>query len=162
MKYKSMTARWSSCKFGIQLVIFSHFCFFLYLICCIFIGQERFRSITESYYRDSKGVFLVYDITNHESFENIPMWMKKVKERIDIESHNPVFALIGCKLDLDKDEREVSQEEARVLAEHHQMHFVETSSKTGLNVRETFVAATQEIYNRIHLGEYEVEEEGIF
>lgn len=61
-------------------------------------GQERFRSITKSYYRNSVGVLLVYDITNHASFEHIPLWMMEAKRHI--EPHRPVFALTGCKLDL--------------------------------------------------------------
>lgn len=40
----------------------------------LFQGQERFRSITKSYYRNSVGVLLVYDVCNHASFEHIPLW----------------------------------------------------------------------------------------
>lgn len=37
-------------------------------------GQERFRTATASYYRGARGVLLVYDITNRESFHNIMFW----------------------------------------------------------------------------------------
>jgi len=119
-------------------------------------GQERFRSITKSYYRNSVGVLLVYDITNHASFEHIPLWMMEAKRHI--EPHTPVFALIGCKLDLVQGSREVSTEEARAFADQHNLHFIETSSRTGVNVREAFQAVTQEIYNRIQSGEYKIED----
>ena len=33
--------------------------------------QERFRSITKAYYRNSVGVLLVYDITDMTSFQNV-------------------------------------------------------------------------------------------
>lgn len=77
-----------------------------------------------------------------------------------IEPHRPVFALIGCKADLvaNGGRREVSVEEARAFAEQHQLHFIETSSRTGVNVREAFTAITQEIYNRIQSGEYKIED----
>lgn len=77
-----------------------------------------------------------------------------------IEPHRPVFALIGCKADLVANgvRREVSAEEARAFAEQHQLHFIETSSRTGVNVREAFTAVTQEIYNRIQSGEYKIED----
>lgn len=122
------------------------------------LGQERFRSITKSYYRNSIGVLLVYDITNHASFEHIPLWMMEAKRHI--EPHRPVFALIGCKADLVANgvRREVTTEEARAFAEQHQLHFIETSSRTGVNVREAFTAVTQEIYNRIQSGEYKIED----
>lgn len=56
------------------------------------------RSITKSYYRNSVGALLIYDITNRDSFEHIPMWMNDAKRHI--EPHRPVFVLVGCKLDL--------------------------------------------------------------
>ncbi|XP_069680907.1 ras-related protein rab-39 [Periplaneta americana] len=117
-------------------------------------GQERFRSITKSYYRNSVGALLVYDITNRASFEHIPLWMMEARRHI--EPHRPVFALVGCKLDLER--REVSREEARAFAEQHGLHHVETSARTGAHVEEAFHAVTQEVYARIQSGEYKVED----
>lgn len=121
-------------------------------------GQERFRSITKSYYRNSVGVLLVYDITNHTSFEHIPLWMMEAKRHI--EPHRPVFALVGCKLDLVSDggRRQVSVKEAQQFAETHGLHFVETSARTGVNVAEAFNMVSQEVYDRIQSGEYEVQD----
>lgn len=34
-------------------------------------GQERFRSITSSYYRDADALLLVFDVSNRASFDNI-------------------------------------------------------------------------------------------
>ncbi|XP_049827047.1 ras-related protein Rab-39A-like [Schistocerca gregaria] len=119
-------------------------------------GQERFRSITKSYYRNSVGALLVYDICNRASFEHIPLWMMEARRHI--EPHRPVFALVGCKLDvvLAGGRREVSGEEAHAFAEQHGLHHVETSARTGVNVEEAFHAVTQEVYNRIQTGEYKV------
>ena len=78
-----------------------------------------------------------------------------------IEPHRPVFALVGCKLDLVNSgahRREVSIEEAKSFAEQNGLIFVETSAKTGVNVREAFSLVTQEVYNRILSGEYKVED----
>lgn len=77
-----------------------------------------------------------------------------------IEPHRPVFALVGCKLDLVTNgaKREVSKEEARTFAEQYSIHHVETSAKTGINVEDAFRIVTQEVYNRILSGEYKVED----
>ncbi|XP_022195103.1 ras-related protein Rab-39B [Nilaparvata lugens] len=122
-------------------------------------GQERFRSITKSYYRNSVGALLVYDVCNRASFEHIPAWMMEARRHI--EPHRPVFALVGCKLDLvvsNPARREVTEEEVRDFAQHHDLYFVETSAKTGHHVEEAFNAITQEVYNRIQSGEYKVED----
>ncbi|KAF5301834.1 hypothetical protein FQA39_LY10619 [Lamprigera yunnana] len=121
-------------------------------------GQERFRSITKSYYRNSVGALLVYDICNRASFEHIPLWMAEAKRHI--EPHRPVFALVGCKLDLVSNggHREVSKEEAKVFADQNGLHLVETSARKGTNVEEAFRSVTQEVYNRIQTGEYKVED----
>lgn len=116
------------------------------------------RSITKSYYRNSVGALLVYDITNRSSFEHIPLWMMEARRHI--EPHRPVFALVGCKLDLVSSggRRDVTREEAQAFAEQNGMHHVETSAKTGANVEEAFHAVTQEVYTRIQTGEYKVED----
>lgn len=43
-------------------------------------GQERFRTMTTSYFRGAHGFVLVYDITNTESFQGIANWMKAIYE----------------------------------------------------------------------------------
>jgi len=43
-------------------------------------GQERFHTITTSYYRGAMGIMLVYDITNEKSFENIVKWLRTIRE----------------------------------------------------------------------------------
>ncbi|XP_068197304.1 ras-related protein Rab-12 isoform X3 [Antennarius striatus] len=50
-------------------------------------GQERFNSITSAYYRNAKGIVLVYDITKQQTFEDLPKWMKM----IDKESGSTFF-----------------------------------------------------------------------
>lgn len=43
-------------------------------------GQESFKSITRSYYRNGIGAVVVYDITNRESFNHVQKWIEEVKE----------------------------------------------------------------------------------
>ena len=44
-------------------------------------GQEKYRSLTQIFYKDSQIAILVYDITNEESFEEIEKyWYQQLKE----------------------------------------------------------------------------------
>lgn len=113
------------------------------------------RSITKSYYRNSVGAVLCYDITCRSSFEKIPNWMVEAKKHID--PIDPQFLLVGCKGDLDGC-RQVSTEEGAACAKALGIYFLETSARTGKNVEEAFQTVTQEIYNRISSGEYKVDD----
>ncbi len=78
-----------------------------------------------------------------------------------IEPHKAVFILVGCKRDIAEaasQNREVSEDDARAFALQNKMNFVETSSKTGLNVEDAFAILTQAIYDKIETGEYKIED----
>ena len=119
-------------------------------------GQERFRSITKSYYRNSVGAVLAYDICNMDTFKHIPVWLQEAKRHI--EPHQATFILVGCKLDLAGDNREVTSQQGQALADYHSIPFMETSAKQGTNVEEAFTVISEEIYGKLERGEYKVEE----
>jgi GTPase SAR1 family protein len=55
-------------------------------------------SITTTHYRFALGAFLIYDVTNRQSFESIKEnWLKKVREFSDPHVQ---IALVGNKKDL--------------------------------------------------------------
>lgn len=77
-------------------------------------GQERFRTITNTYYRGCHGVVLVFDYTNRESFQHCESrWMVDVERCATLGC--PVI-LLGNKADVADDLKEVTDEEAQMLA----------------------------------------------
>ncbi len=60
-------------------------------------GQEKYHCITRTYFKDVDGCFLVFDLTNRESFESVPRWIKEI---MTYGSGNEVRLLIGNKRDL--------------------------------------------------------------
>ncbi len=97
-------------------------------------GQEKFRSITASFYKGAKGAFIVFDITNKESFNNVDKWVSNVTSQAD---KGAVMILIGNKTDLE-DLRKVTLEEAQEKAKFFGMAYMETSAKSGHNLNEAF------------------------
>ncbi len=97
-------------------------------------GQDRFRTITASYYRGSNAVLLCYDITDKNTFRNIHKWLEEVKK---FTVGNPLLILCGTKVDLEE-KRIVSYEEAEEYAKANNMHFFESSAKINSNIKEIF------------------------
>ena len=105
-------------------------------------GQEKYRSITSSYYKGAHGCLLVYDITRKVTFENINKWLAEIK----LSSNNEInMVLIGNKCDLE-DKREVSIEEAQNKAKLLNMAFMETSALNGTNVEKAFNELVNNVY----------------
>lgn len=48
---------------------------------CFFLGQERFRSMTKTYFRRADGVVLLYDVTSERSFLSIKQWIQSINVR---------------------------------------------------------------------------------
>lgn len=114
-----------------------------------------FRSITKSYYRNSVGAILVYDITKRRSFEHLEDWLEEA--RLHIEPHNAVYMVVGHKCDMES-KRAVTLREGRAFAEFYGLKFMETSAKTGKNVEETFYSIAKDVYDMLEHGHIRVEE----
>ena len=103
-------------------------------------GQDRFRTITKTYYKGSHGVILVYDVCDERSFGNVKNWVNQIEQNA---KSSICKVLVGNKCD--KAERVITEEQGRKLAEEYNMKFYETSAKTGQNVEEAFTYLTREI-----------------
>ena len=89
------------------------------------IGQEKYRSLTKIFLKDSKIVIFVYDITKRESFESLSYWKKIIDE---ILGPGPKLAVVGNKNDLYYDEQ-VKEEEGEEYANKIGAKFLLTSAK---------------------------------
>ena len=112
-------------------------------------GQERFRTLTTSYYRDAQGVVIVYDVSDRQSFDNVPSW------KADVERHageNVAMMILGNKADLGEHRAVTFAEGAKLAAEvgsaAREALFYETSAKDSYNVEEAFMALASCIKDR--------------
>lgn len=107
-------------------------------------GQEKYRSMTSTYYKGSKGAFVIYDITRKETFESVDNWINDLKLKGD---PNIIVFLIGNKNDLEES-REVAKDEGEEKGRSFQCGFLETSALSGDNIDEAFDLMITEIFNR--------------
>ena len=92
------------------------------------IGQEKFRSLTKIFIKDSKIVILVYDITRKDSFTEMDYWYKMIR---DILGDETIIGVCGNKQDLFAREQ-VKEEEGKKYAEERNLSFKLTSAKNPL------------------------------
>jgi len=108
-------------------------------------GQERYAAVTTSYYRGSKGILLVYDVSDEVSFINVRNWMKQIHQNAAPDVN---VMLIGNKCDVDPSERKIPFEKGKELADEYDIKFFETSAKLNINVNECFLDITKDILER--------------
>ena len=124
------------------------------------VGQEKFRSLSKLFFKDTKIVILVYSIVDKKSFDNLSYWLNSVKETI---GNDFILGVVGNKCDLFL-EQKVDEELGAEFAKNNGGIFEQISAKenrTGLDnyitklVSEYLKLNPQEITNKsnnsIHL-----------
>ena len=110
-------------------------------------GQERFRAMTNLYYRDAQVAILTYDITNESSFSSIDFWIQELKFKV--ENENMILCLVGNKSDVSQEDRKVSTAKGKNFAQENNMIFYETSAKTGDGIKDLFVTIANKVYEQM-------------
>lgn len=98
-----------------------------------------------SFYRGTKGVIIVYDITDDDSFRQIDDWVYEcdrfVKEATD-------KLVIGNKCDLDG-QRQVEKDTAQDYVQEHDFLWMETSCSSGTGVHDALELLVRAIKERV-------------
>ena len=90
-------------------------------------GQESFRAITTSYFRNSDCALVFFDISNIDSYNNVEYW---VKSYLNISNNNAnTILLIGNKSD--NVIRDISNKDCLDLANCLNLIYYEISLKTN-------------------------------
>lgn len=104
-------------------------------------AQKFFKRFRKTYYSGAQAAFIVFDLSNRGSFDNVTNWYEELREFVpDVDV--PIV-LVGNKSDL-KEERNVSYQEGVKLAntlsekERIKISYIETSALTGENVEDAF------------------------
>lgn len=104
-------------------------------------GHPEFSSVDEAFFENARGVFLVYDVSRPDTLVAIPNWFNRAVKRAHPTA---VYVLVGNKVDLRETQPCVTEEQGREMAQRlakalgREVMYVETSAKTGFNIRSLF------------------------
>ena len=102
-------------------------------------GLERYRALIPSYVRGASIIFIIYDISKKETFNNLNTWINFIKQ---VNTDNSMIVLCGNKIDL---QRKVTTQEGKNLANKEKMMFFEVSAKNGENINKMMYSCIAEL-----------------
>ena len=110
-------------------------------------GAERYKAITTTHIRGADGAYIVYDISNENSFNHLNYWYNCIKDAAD---NDIIIFLIGNKSDLIYEEgRDVKKKDAIDFANKYKLQgYAECPAKNNENILETFKDFYNMIYNK--------------
>ena len=108
-------------------------------------GQEKYRSLSKSYYKHTDGVLFVFGLNDKDSFDSVKEYMKYFNDECTIKDVPQV--LVGNKCDLMMD-KELGQNLIKQFAEENKIQYIETSAKDNKNINELFEKMGKMIYKK--------------
>ena len=110
-------------------------------------GAERYKAITINHIRGADGAYIVYDLSNLSSFNNLKYWYNCIKDAADDDI---IIYLIGNKSDLIYEEgRAVKKMDAVEFVNKYKLQgYAECSAKNNENIQETFKSFYNLLYNK--------------
>ena len=123
-------------------------------------GNNNFKTIVRSYYRNAEILYYVFDKTDRISFDDFEKWIDEFRDKLnDIQ-----LVIVGNKCDLDY--TSVSTSEGMNLANKYNALYYESSAKSDINIKDIFEHTLTIYYDKILLksGKYkalEVKEDNV-
>ena len=107
-------------------------------------GQEKYRSLSKSYYKNADAALFVFSIDDIKSYEQIKGWIGEFKINNGKEENIPIF-LIGNKNDL---KQKVDQELIDELKKEFNYKYISTSALKNKNIDLLFEELGEELFKR--------------
>ena len=109
-------------------------------------GQEKYRALTKTYFKNAEGVFFIYSKNDINSFESIKEWIKIFKENHGNEDL-PKY-LVQNKDDLEDGEETFDQNLAIDFAKENDLIWIKTSAKENTKINELFQNIGEQLYKK--------------
>ena len=97
------------------------------------------QCITKNYYRQAMGVFMVYDVTDQNSYNDVEQWLRKIDESA---KQDLLKVLVANKIDKKDKPRVIPTQMGLNLAERMGMVYIEASAYCGWGLNKMFYDMT--------------------
>eukprot|EP00477_Mikrocytos_mackini_P000045 GAHX01000045.1.p1 GENE.GAHX01000045.1~~GAHX01000045.1.p1 ORF type:complete len:224 (+),score=44.45 GAHX01000045.1:48-674(+) len=108
-------------------------------------GQERFQKIAQAYFKGADAFIFVFNVKDKASYDAIDSWMEKVNEKNDSPKSYVKKVIAGNQNDCPPEERIVSVEEGKQLAEKFGVDYYDVSAASGDKIDELFDTLSQQV-----------------
>ncbi len=106
-------------------------------------GEKRFEFIRSTFYKGASGALLVFDLTSEETYDEIKKWLSEIKKSTGKDFP---LVLIGNKLDkIEEVGVHIDRDEVRAFAKKEGITYIETTTKSGELIENTFLALARKI-----------------
>jgi len=107
-------------------------------------GQEKFRNLTSTYFVNSNGIFIIFDLGDKLSFDRINDWMKQINYYL--YSIDVPIVLLGNKYD--NHNREVNEKIIEDLSNFYHFKYFNVSALKNIGINEAFNYMINEILKK--------------
>ena len=99
---------------------------------------------------------IVYDVSDKKSFGHIKDWLEDINKFTD---NNPIKLIVGNKCDL-VNEKQVTEEDKKLLKKQTGIDIIETSAKNSFKITEAMEMITKKLIERNGQGGNNINETG--
>ena len=99
---------------------------------------------------------IVYDVSDKKSFGHIKDWLEDINKFTD---NNPIKLIVGNKCDL-VNEKQVTEEDKKLLKKQTGIDIIETSAKNSFKITEAMEMITKKLIERNGQGSNNTNETG--
>ncbi|KAK3903336.1 small GTPase superfamily [Staphylotrichum tortipilum] len=114
-------------------------------------GQDEYSILNSKHFIGIHGYMLVYSVSSQQSFEMVQVIRDKILNHLGTDS--VPICMVGNKCDLRPEQRQVTAEEGRAVAEKYKCAWTEASARYNENVAKAFELLIGEVEKSQNPGE---------
>ena len=109
-------------------------------------GQEKYRAMAKSYYKNAQGILLIFAYDSKKSFDHMEKWLESFKDNVSDQEGIPLF-LIGNKCDVEN--KEIKDDLIEDLKKRTNIQdYIKVSAKSNIGIDELFDSLAEKMFKQ--------------